>query len=234
MYPYFKRFCDIVFALIGLLVTSPILLFVIVLKKLAREQEIFYIKGRVGKGGRLFPFIKLSSMTPAKKGEKTSSLTLSNDTRVTPLGHFIRKTKIDEFPQFVNIIRGELSFVGPRALMPKIYKDYSKEVKNELSKIRPGVTGLASVVFRNEGELLAHSDYDDELEFHKKVISPIKGQLELLYIRDQGIILDFTILLLTVWQIFRPKSLQGYKWMILRGYITPHEHPKLHTLLFAA
>ena len=233
MYPYFKRFCDIVFALMGLLVTSPIVLTVIVLKKLAGEQEIFYIKGRVGKGGRLFPFIKLSSMTPAKKGEKTSSLTLSNDKRITPLGHFIRKTKIDEFPQFVNIIRGELSFVGPRALMPKIHKDYSKAVKTELSKIRPGVTGLATVVFRNEAQLLADSDYTDELKLYKEVIGPAKGAIEMIYTQNKSFILDLTILLLTVWQIFRPLSLIGYKWLIFRGYITPKEHPKLHDL-FAA
>ena len=230
MYPYFKRFCDIIFALMGLLVTSPIVLTVIVLKKLAGEQEIFYIKGRVGKGERLFPFIKLSSMTPAKKGEKTSSLTLSNDSRITPLGHFIRKTKIDEFPQFVNIIRGELSFVGPRPMMPKIYKDYSKGVKAELSKIRPGVTGLATVVFRNEAQLLAESEFKCEIEFHKKVISPIKGRLELLYINKQGFVLDFTILLLTFWQLFNPQSLLAYKWMLNNNYINPKEQSEFKTL----
>ena len=230
MYPYIKRFCDLIFALAGLLVTSPIVLLVIILKKLAGEKEIFYIKGRVGKGGRLFPFIKLSSMTPAKKGEKTSSLTLSNDSRITPLGHFIRKTKIDEFPQFVNIIRGELSFVGHRALMPKIHKDYTKSVKRELSKIRPGVTGLATVVFRNEAQLLADSHYTDELKFYKEVIGPAKGAIEMIYTQNQSFILDLTILLLTVWQIFRPQSLLGYKWLIFRGYITPKEHPKLHQL----
>ena len=231
MYPYFKRFCDIIFALMGLLVTSPIVLIVIVLKKLAGEQEIFYIKGRVGKGGRLFPFIKLSSMKPAKKGEKTSSLTLSNDSRITPLGHFIRKTKIDEFPQFVNIIRGELSFVGPRALMPKIHKDYTKGVKTELSKIRPGVTGLATVVFRNEAQLLADSDYTDEHQFYKEVIGPAKGAIEMIYTQNQSFILDLTILIVTVWQIFRPESLLGYKWLIYRGYMRPKEHPKLHKLI---
>ena len=230
MYPYIKRFCDIVFALAGLLVTSPIMLFVIILKKLAGEQEIFYIKGRVGKGGRLFPFIKLSSMTPAKKGEKTSSLTLSNDSRITPLGHLIRKTKIDEFPQFVNIIRGELSFVGPRPMMPKIYKDYSKGVKAELSKIRPGVTGLATVVFRNEAQLLEDSDYTDELQFYKEVIAPTKGAIELIYIKNQGFALDFILLLLTVWQIIRPQSLLGYKWLIHCRYITPENHLKLRAL----
>ncbi|MGC6479573.1 MAG: sugar transferase [Flavobacteriaceae bacterium] len=231
MYIYFKRLFDIIFAIIGLLLTSPIVLFVILLKKLAGEKEVFYIKGRVGKGGKLFPFIKLSSMTPAQKGEKTSSLTLSNDSRITPLGHFIRKTKIDEFPQFVNILRGELSFVGPRALMPKIHKDYTKEVKQELSKIRPGVTGLATAVFRNEAELLAQSDYTDELEFYKEVISPAKGAIEMIYIQNQGFILDISILLITIWQIFRPQSLLGYKWLIFRGYMVPKEHPKLHKII---
>ena len=230
MYPYIKRFCDLIFALAGLLVTSPIVLLVIILKKLAGEKEIFYIKGRVGKGGRLFPFIKLSSMTPAKKGEKTSSLTLSNDSRITPLGHLIRKTKIDEFPQFVNIIRGELSFVGPRPMMPKIYKDYSKGVKAELSKIRPGVTGLATVVFRNEAQLLEDSDYTDELQFYKEVIAPTKGAIELIYIKNQGFALDFILLLLTVWQIIRPQSLLGYKWLIHCRYITPENHLKLRAL----
>ena len=231
MYIYFKRLFDIIFAVIGLLLTSPIVLFVILLKKLAGEKEVFYIKGRVGKGGKLFPFIKLSSMTPAQKGEKTSSLTLSNDSRITPLGHFIRKTKIDEFPQFVNILRGELSFVGPRALMPKIHKDYTKEVKQELSKIRPGVTGLATAVFRNEAELLAQSDYTDELEFYKEVIAPAKGAIEMIYIQNQGFILDISILLITIWQIFRPQSLLGYKWLIFRGYMVPKEHPKLHKII---
>ena len=231
MYLYLKRLFDIIFALIGLLLTSPIVLLVILLKKLAGEKEVFYIKGRVGKGGKLFPFIKLSSMTPAKKGEKTSSLTLSNDSRITPLGHFIRKTKIDEFPQFVNILRGELSFVGPRALMPKIHKDYNKAVKQELSKIRPGVTGLATVVFRNEAELLAQSDYTNELEFYKEVIAPAKGAIEMIYIKNKSFSLDFTILLLTAWQIFRPQSLLGYKWLIFRGYVLPKEHPKLHKII---
>ena len=231
MYIYLKRLFDIIFAVLGLLLSSPIILLVILLKKLAGEKEIFYIKGRVGKGGRLFPFIKLSSMTPAKRGEITSSLTLSNDKRITPLGHFIRKTKIDEFPQFVNILRGELSFVGPRALMPKIHKDYSKAIKQEISKIRPGVTGLATLVFRNEAELLAQSDYTDELLFYKQVIAPAKGAIELIYIKNQGFMLDFTILLLTVWQIFRPQSLLGYKWLVYKGYMKPTEHSALHKVI---
>ena len=231
MYLYIKRFFDIVFAVIGLLLTSPIVLFVILLKKITGEKEVFYIKGRVGKGGKLFPFIKLSSMIPAQKGEKTSSLTLSNDSRITPLGHFIRKTKIDEFPQFVNILRGELSFIGPRALMPKIHKDYSKKVKQELTKIRPGVTGLATVVFRNEAELLAQSDYTNELEFYKEVIAPAKGAIEMIYTKNQGFILDFTILLLTIWQIFIPQSLLGYKWLIYSGYFIPDENPRLHKII---
>ena len=169
-------------------------------------------------------------MTPAKKGEKTSSLTLSNDSRITPLGHFIRKTKIDEFPQFLNIIRGELSFVGPRPMMPKIYKNYSKGVKAELSKIRPGVTGLATVVFRNEAQILEDSDYTDELQFYKEVIAPTKGAIELIYIKNQGFALDFILLLLTVWQIIRPQSLLGYKWLIHSRYITPENHLKLCAL----
>lgn len=231
MYRFIKRLLDFNFALLGLVVTSPIVLGVIIAKKIAGEKEIFYIKGRVGKGGRLFPFIKLSSMTPSSKGEKTPSLTLSNDSRITPIGHFIRKTKIDEFPQFVNILRGELSFVGPRALMPKIHKDYTKSVKNEINKIRPGVTGLATVVFRNEAELLASSDYTDELLFYKEVIGPAKGAIEALYVQKQNFILDFIILLFTIWQIFRPKSSLGYKWIVYRGYLRPQSHPELHTLL---
>lgn len=195
MYSFFKRTADIVFALIGLAISIPILLFCIIMLLLSGESSPIYTSYRIGKNGELFKMFKLRTMARNSRGK--NPLTSHNDNRVSFLGRFLRFTKIDELPQFFNILSGDLSFVGPRPLLPEVFIFYPIEVQKKLNTIPPGVTGIGSIVFRNEAKLFkkakgAHGD------FYKEYIAPVKGDLEMWYVKNRSIRVDFKILIFTI------------------------------------
>ena len=203
-YYYFKRVVDIITALLGLVVVSPLLAIAIVLLLLSGETSPILMQYRVGVGAKLFRFYKLRTMKRDKDGF-SSSLTLANDNRVTFLGRVLRATKIDELPQLFNVINGDLSLVGPRALMPEIFAHYLREDQLIIGSIRPGVTGLGSVIFRNEQYLLRKFSEPSE-KTYKERIAPAKAELEKWYISRQGFFLDVKILVITLWLLFYSRS----------------------------
>jgi lipopolysaccharide/colanic/teichoic acid biosynthesis glycosyltransferase len=135
----------------------------------------------------------------------TGTLTLRNDPRVTKLGKYLRITKINELPQIVNILKGDMSIVGPRPLMPKDVERYPEEIKDKIYKVKPGLTGIGSIVFRDE-EALVSNTKEDPIYFYKKIIMPYKGALEMWYQKNQSILLDFQIIFLTAWLVLFPHS----------------------------
>jgi lipopolysaccharide/colanic/teichoic acid biosynthesis glycosyltransferase len=135
----------------------------------------------------------------------TGLITLRNDSRLTPLGGFLRKTKLNELPQIFNVLKGDMSFVGPRPLVDKSFAPYSDYVKANIYNVRPGITGIGSVVFRDEESLI--SAYPgDPFVFYDTVISPYKGELEMWYLQKQSFKTDILILFLTAWHILFPES----------------------------
>ena len=133
----------------------------------------------------------------------TKDITVNNDPRVFPFGRFLRRTKINEVPQILNVIKGDMSLIGPRPLTPRNFNFYPEEAKNNISRLRPGLSGIGSIVFRDEEALLSTSKTSLD-KFYQFNISPYKGQLETWYLNHQSIWLDFKLMLLTMLIIVRP------------------------------
>ena len=135
----------------------------------------------------------------------TGSITLRNDPRVTPRGGFLRKTKINELPQVFNILLGDISLVGPRPLVDKTFNAYSEEIRAEIYNVKPGLTGIGSIIFRDEEDLISNSNEDPHV-FYTRVIGPYKGALEMWYQENASVITDLKIIFLTAWVIIFSKS----------------------------
>ncbi len=189
-----KRGFDFVFALIGLLIVSPILLGIAILIKIDSKGSIFFIQNRVGKNNEDFNIFKFRTMHI--KSEENGLLTIGNkDSRVTKVGYFLRRYKIDEFPQLLNVLIGNMSFVGPRPELRYYVNYYNKEDLIILS-VKPGITGLASLEYRNEVELLKKSDNPDE--YYIKTIIPDKLNYNKMYIKNRNLFLDLKLILSTI------------------------------------
>ena len=142
----------------------------------------------------------------------TGSITIKNDPRVTKIGAFLRKTKINELPQIVNILKGDISIVGPRPLVDKTFKAYDDEIQSKIYNVKPGLTGIGSIVFRDEESIISMRSNNDPHEFYKSVIAPYKGDLEIWYQKNKSFLLDLQLIFLTAWVVFFPKSKLYYKW----------------------
>lgn len=204
---------DIVVSLLGLLTFSPLFIFVMVLVWLQDFHSPFYIASRVGKDGQLFNMIKLRSMVI--NADKTGvDSTSSNDMRITSVGHFIRKFKLDEFSQLWNVLTGDMSLVGPRPNV-KRETDLYTNIEKTILEIKPGVTDFSSIVFSDENEILKDS-CDPDLDYNQ-LIRPWKSRLCLVYLRHQSIALDCMLILLTGVAIFsRPKALWGVNKLLVK------------------
>ena len=202
------RIIDVLLSLLALLVLLPLFIPIIVILFLTGEHKVFYMQTRVGYKNKNFKIIKFATMLSNSPNMGSGSLTLKNDPRVLPFGSFLRKTKINELPQLLNILFGQMSVVGPRPVMQKSFDAYPEDVKNLIYNIKPGLTGIGSIIFRDEEVLLNDVKVrgDDIWEFYKKKIYPFKGKIELWYQKRMGFLLDFKLIILTAWVIFFPKS----------------------------
>ncbi len=205
MYIFVKRFFDIMLSLATLVVLSPFLIPIIIGLKLTGEGEILYFQKRIGYKRRYFDIWKFATMQKNSPNIGTGSITLRNDPRVTPMGDFLRKTKINELPQIINVLKGDLSIVGPRPLVDKTFNAYTENVQNIIYNNKPGITGIGSIVFRDEEKLISESKLEPH-EFYQKVIAPYKGEIEIWYQNNFSFSTDFKIIFLTAWVILFPKS----------------------------
>ena len=203
MYKFLKRISDLVIALLALIVLSPLLIPVIIILLLTGEHEVFYLQQRVGYKNRLFNIWKFATMQKNSPNIGTGEITLRNDPRVTPFGRLLRITKINELPQIFNVLAGDMSIVGPRPLMPVSFQLYSPEIQESIYKSRPGITGIGSLIFRDEERLLSESA--DPRAMYLKIY-PYKGELELWYQRHASLLTDFKIIFLTAWSILFPDN----------------------------
>ena len=140
----------------------------------------------------------------------SGSITLRNDPRVTPVGKYLRITKLNELPQVINVLKGDMSIVGPRPLVDKTFNAYSTAIRDKVYNTKPGITGIGSVVFRDEEEQISSSGMPPH-EFYEQYIAPYKGELEMWYQQHQSFSVDLMIIFLTGWVILFPKSRLTYK-----------------------
>jgi len=206
MYRYFlKRTIDFIFSLLALLLLSPFLIPVILLLFLTGEHYVFYSQNRIGYKKGVFKIWKFATMLKNSPNLEGGLHTLRNDPRVLPMGSFLRKTKINELPQIINILKGDMSIVGPRPLVDKTFAPYPDHIKENIYNVKPGLTGIGSIIFRDEERLLSDSLLPAH-EFYTKHISPYKGELELWYQKNISLKTDCFLIFLTIWVIIFPKS----------------------------
>jgi lipopolysaccharide/colanic/teichoic acid biosynthesis glycosyltransferase len=205
MYCYVKRMLDILLSGLALLVLSPLLIPICIALLLTGEHYVFYFQERIGQNNKKFGIWKFATMLKNSPHMTGGLHTTRRDPRVLPMGHFLRMTKINELPQLVNILIGDMSIVGPRPLVDKTFDPYPEHVKKVIYNVRPGLTGIGSIVFRDEERLLSESGMP-LAEFYAKHIAPAKGELELWYQRHLSFRTDVAIIFLTAWVIVFPKS----------------------------
>ncbi|MBO4491390.1 MAG: sugar transferase [Lentisphaeria bacterium] len=206
-----KRFFDIILSGFAILCLSPLLIPVVIILKLTGEHYIFYTQERIGRGGKPFGLLKFATMLKNSPNMGTGDITTKSDPRVLPFGRILRKTKINELPQLFNIFLGDMSIIGPRPLTPRNYGYYSPEVKKGIEQLTPGLSGIGSVIFRDEESIMARSGMN-YTECYKTRVSPYKGALELWYLEHKNLWVDFKIIFLTAWVILFPKSRLPFKW----------------------
>lgn len=193
-----KRIFDIVVSFVGLVILSP--LFLILAIAIARDSKgpVFFKQTRVGRNGVPFKIYKFRTMVEDAEA-RGMQLTVGDDSRITKVGTFLRKTKIDELPQLINVFKGEMSFVGPRPEVPKYVGLYTEDQRQVLM-VRPGITDLASIEYRNESELLATADNPEKVYIEE--VMPRKIELNKEYIRCTSLGLDIRIIIRTILAIF--------------------------------
>jgi lipopolysaccharide/colanic/teichoic acid biosynthesis glycosyltransferase len=188
-----KRIADIVISIVLLVVTAPLMLVAAISIVLTNDGPVLFRQVRVGLHGRKFEILKFRTMTHVGHA---SGITIGRDPRITRVGHVLRQTKIDELPQLLNVLKGDMSLVGPRPEVPEYYALYPETDREIISSFRPGITDRASIIYRNEADLLAKQD--DPAKYYREIILPHKVTIGLDYVRNQSLWRDFVILVDTL------------------------------------
>jgi lipopolysaccharide/colanic/teichoic acid biosynthesis glycosyltransferase len=199
------RILDIVLSIIALAVLFPFMLPVMIILKLTGEHYIFYGQTRMGRNGKSFTLLKFATMLKDSPLMGAGDITVKHDSRVLPFGGFLRKSKINELPQLINILIGDMSVVGPRPQTPKNFEYFPPGGQRIISSMRPGLTGIGSIIFRDEESIVARSGKSVE-ECYREIIGPYKAELEAWYQAQQNVGMYFLLIIVTAWVIIRPES----------------------------
>jgi len=214
-----ERFFDIFFSGLALLVLCPLLFPIILILKFSGEGEIFFLQERIGKGGEVFNLFKFATMLKDSPNIGTGTVTIKGDIRVLPVGKFLRKTKINELPQLLNIFFGDMSVIGPRPLTAQTFEFYSLETQKTIKKVRPGLSGVGSIIFRSEEEIMHGASAS--VDFYDNVIAPYKGSIEEWFVSNKGIYIYFLAIFITVWAVVFPNT--NIAWRVFRDLPEPPE-----------
>ena len=215
-----QRFFDILFSGLALIAFSPFLIPIAIALKFTGEGELFYVQQRVGKNGKMFGLLKFATMLKNSPNMTMGTVTVKNDPRVLPFGGFLRKTKINELPQLLNIFLGDMSVIGPRPQTERCFLAFPEISQNAIKDVKPGLSGIGSIVFRDEESILDNPEID-RLKFYDEVIAPYKGELEQWYVKHQNLYTYFMLIGLTVWVVLFSDS-KVYK-TIFKDLPTPPE-----------
>ena len=214
-----QRFFDIIFSSIALILLSPLLLPLMFILRVTGEGEIFFTQSRVGRGGKHFRLYKFATMLKNSPNMGTGTVTVKNDPRVLPMGGLLRKTKINELPQLINIFNGDMSVIGPRPQTQRCFDAFSITSQNEIIKVRPGLSGIGSIIFRDEDDMM-HVNNDPD-KFYDEIVMPYKGSLEAWYVSNQNIFSYFSLISLTIWVVLGFSS--GLVWKLFKDLPLPPE-----------
>ena len=212
-----QRLLDIFFSGVALLTLAPLLVPIMILLRFTGEGEIFYVQLRIGRGGKMFGLLKFATMLKNSPNLGTGTVTVKNDPRVLPMGGFLRKTKINELPQLINILLGDMSIVGPRPQTQRCFDAFPKVSQIEIMKVRPGLSGIGSIFFRDEEDLM-HAAKDPN-RFYDEVIMPYKGALEEWYVQHASLSTYLLVIFVTAWVVIFPKS--RIAWAVFSGLPVP-------------
>lgn len=199
-----QRLLDILLSGIAIVVLSPILVPMACVLRMTGEGEVFYKQTRVGVNGSSFGLVKFATMLKDSPNIGSGEITIKNDPRVLPLGKFLRKSKINELPQLWNIFIGDMSIVGPRPMVPNTYARYPKDAQRVLNTVRPGLTGIGSIIFRDEERLL--DGREDPVRFYTENITPYKSDLEVWFVENNTLSLYVKVIFVTAWVVVFPSS----------------------------
>lgn len=214
-----QRLFDVVFSGVALIALMPIFLPLMLLLRLTGEGEIFFLQDRIGRQGKYFKLYKFATMLKNSPNIGTGTVTLHNDPRVLPLGGFLRRTKINELPQLINIFKGDMSLIGPRPQTQRCFDAFPTQSQQEIIKVRPGLSGIGSIVFRNEEEMMHANNNPDK--FYDEIVMPYKGSLEVWYVSHQSIWSYFCLISLTLWVVLFPSS--DLVWRLFKDLPAPSE-----------
>ncbi|MDR1183102.1 MAG: sugar transferase [Bacteroidales bacterium] len=209
MYNLLKRFFDILISFTAIVILSPLLIIIIVVLLLTGEHEVFYFQKRIGYKNSYFYIWKFATMLKNSPKMGGGYITTRNDFRVLPFGRVLRKTKINELPQLINILKGDMSIVGPRPMVDETFKGFPEEIRYKVFDSKPGLTGIGSIVFRDEEDYVSRAK--NSVSFYNEVIQPYKAELELWYGKNKNLWVDSKIIFFTAWNILLPKSQLIYK-----------------------
>ena len=205
------RILDIVFSGLALLVFLPFLIPVAVVLRLTGEGEVFYVQSRLGLDGVPFGLIKFATMLKDSPKQGAGEVTVRNDPRVLPVGRFLRKTKINELPQLLNILRGDMSVIGPRPQTQRCFDAFPMKAQQAITSVRPGLSGVGSIIFRDEEAVMqAHQDPN---HFYDRVVMPYKGEVEVWFVKNRSFWLYLYLIIMTCVVILFPR------WDLRRGIL---------------
>ena len=207
------RFFDIAFSMLAIIFLSPVLIICYIILFLTGENEIFYLQERIGRNGKRFNLIKFVTMMKDSPNIGTGTLTVKNDPRILPIGHFLRKTKINELTQLINILKGDMSVIGPRPMTEQTFSLYPKHFHKDILSVKPGLSGVGSIIFRNEENILNKDS--NPLDFYENTIAPYKGSVEEWFAKNKSLYLYFLLIFLTINAVLFPKS--NLHWRILKN-----------------
>ena len=198
------RFLDVFFSFSALIVLSPLFFITAIILKITGEGEVFFRQERNGQYGRPFNLLKFATMKKNSPNIGTGTVTLKDDPRVLPVGKFLRTTKVNELPQLLNILWGDMSVIGPRPQTRRCFDAFPERSQEQIKKVRPGLSGVGSIIFRGEEDMMHASMNPDD--FYDQVIMPYKGILEEWYVGNQGLKTYLASIFLTAWVIIFSRS----------------------------
>ena len=229
VYSIFKRLLDVCVSGVSVLLLAPVWVPIAVVLKLTGDHDVFYGQTRIGLGNRHFKIWKFVTMVRNAETMAGGMHTTQGDPRVTRIGRFLRKTKLNELPQIFNILFGDMSFVGPRPQVDETFAPFPDEVRARIYTVRPGLTGIGSIIFRDEERILSrvHAEGGDIAACYANVIAPYKGAVEMWYLDHLGFWTDVKLVAITAWVVLRPASRHLLK-LVFRDL--PEKSPELAAL----
>ena len=214
-----QRLFDIIFSGLALILLSPLMIPLMIILRFTGEGEVFFLQSRVGLGGQHFGLYKFATMLKNSPNMGTGTVTLHKDPRILPFGGWLRQTKINELPQLINIFKGDMSVIGPRPQTQRCFDAFPFQSRKEIIKVRPGLSGVGSIVFRNEEEMMQANN--DPESFYDNVVMPYKGSLEEWFVNNKDIWAYFSLIWLSAWVVLFSKS--DLIWVMFRDLPRPPE-----------